>query len=200
MDKRRGTSPTISFVLSVAVLLTLTATTYYWATESIQGLGEQGRVKSYYNQMASLSGIIKEVGRGDENFTTLYTFYYPTEEYVSPFLQIDEEKDLIKLTFVQNAYVLGYVGTEPANETCGNDYLLDNDTSITLYRVNEYDTVYQGALGPGEGAVEIATCFTGINITWDGRCSAGRTGPNAYIKIRKANVTNGKPVVALDIC
>ncbi len=200
---QRGISPTVSFVLSVAIIIIFTAATYYWATGTVKEFGEQGRVRSYYNQMVSLERIIKQVAAGDENFTTMFVFYHPQYEYVNPYLSLDEENDRITLVFNQYAAVIGYPGDSArvqANESCGYDYLLDNVTGIVMYRLNEYETTYQGAAGPGTSQTEVAACFPDIDLVWGDQCGKGKVGPETVIIIRKENVTNGRPVVSVSMC
>ncbi len=196
---QKGVSPTVSFVLSIALLVIFTIATYTWASASIEGLGEEGRIKGYYNQMATLENIMKETARGDENFTSRVYFYHPTHNYVSPYLLVDPDHDRITLTLTQEATVIGKANGS-ANESCGYDYLLDNTTGITMYRVNEYQTLYQGAAGPGPGEIEFSVCLPNVDIVWGGNCAKGKTGPSTTIVLRKVNITAGKPVLSVDLC
>lgn len=188
----RGVSPVISFTLAVAIVLTLTVAAYYWAAGQLQGLGEPQKARALVNQMISLDYAIRETAHGDINFTTVLDMYYP-----SAFLLVEEQENMVTLTFFQGSQAIGFINATPAACCYGCDYIRDSRTGITLAR--EVPTqVYRGSQG---GVAEIAVCYPDIDIAFSGLCSRSGAGPQSRMYIKKAGLNaSNRPVVSLEVC
>jgi len=196
---RKGVSPTVSFVLTVATIIVLSSGAYIWANDVTKSMDDPGRVNSYYNQMKSLDFLIRETAHGDINFTSRFEFYYPTSDFMNPFLYVIPDSDSLALRFYQNAQVIGYSNTS-ANETCEGDFVRDNSSRITMYRETPNDRVYKGSSGPGAGLAEVMVCYPNIDLVNGQQCASGGSGPTSTVVIRKTGVSSGRPVISIDIC
>lgn len=188
----KGVSPVVSFMFTVAVVLTLTMTAYLWAVGQVQGMGEPQRARLLVNQMVSLDYAIREAAHGDTNFTTTLDMYYP-----NAFLRVDQDRNLVAMTFIQGTQTIGYVNATPTACCYGCDFIRDAGTNITLARETPTQT-YRGSLG---GTAEIAVCYPDIDIVFSGACSSSRSGPQAKAYIKKIGLNaSGRPIIGMEIC
>ncbi len=194
---QRGVSPTVSFVLIVAIIVIASSAAYLWAYPLVNGINEPGKVKNLQNQMISLDYMIRATAHGDINFTNSYELYAP-----SGYLWLNDTHDKIRLTFLQKAEVIGQMQTT-ANTDCGylDDNIHDTDTNIMLAREMNLSRVYWGSKGIGE--TEIMICYNDIDLEFGGICSKGKTGsPRLLVYMKKFGIdsTTGKPKVYINIC
>ena len=150
-SRSKGVSEVVSFVLILAVIIVTTLAAYLWATQSIEGLNEPGRIKSFINQMTGLDDVIRSTAHGDINFTNTFKLTAP-----DGFIEVREDADLLVLSFIQKAQVLGYASkkgiliqwntTLETNATIEwglNTDTLGNVTINTTYALAHYQGLYE---------------------------------------------------------
>ena len=195
---RKGISPTVSFVLIVAIILIATVVSYFWAAPIVSGLGEPGRINNLKNQMVSLDYMIRATAHGETNYTNIYEMYLP-----NAYIELNPENDTLALTFIQKALVIGR-RDDTANMDCAYDAetFYDNNTGISLSRELNLSRVYSGSKGEG-GETEVLICYTDIDLKFEGSCSRVATGAPrvvAYIKKEGMNASTSKPLVSVTFC
>ena len=194
---KKGISPVISYVLVITIVLTTTIAAYMWALPLSKELGEKGRISNIQNQMIGLDYVIKTTAHGDIGFQNRYEMYIPECD-----LLLDEGNDSIKLVLTQKNGILGTNTSKVEIRTNCNStskWLLDNETGVVMYRLENEKNLFRGAIGPAAGTAEIALCYSNIDLQYGGECNKGKGGPYATIIVKKTGY-NGKPVVDVDIC
>lgn len=195
---KRGVSPTVSFTLILAIIITTALAAYFWSLTEIDKLGEQGRVNSFRSQMIGLDYALRSTAHGDINFQNTFEL-----TITDATLFISPGNDTISLTFTQNSGVLGKAAITSAESNCSNssvNFIYDSSSDISLYRSSNNTRVFEGAKGGGKSDAEFMICYYNVDIKWGGSCSAGRGGPRALVLMKKINITNNKPVINVDIC
>ena len=193
----KGISPVVSYVMVIAIVLTTTMAAYMWAVPLSKEMGEKGRVTNLQSQMVGLDYVIRTTAHGDINFQNRYEMYFP-----NCFLYLNDGNDSIELRLKQESAVFGTNGTKvtvrtDCNET--SEYLLDNETGIIMYKIENNSHVFRGAVGFAAGDAEIAICYPNIDLQFNNQCNKGKGGPFATIITKKIGYTT-KPVVEVEIC
>ena len=195
---QKAISPTISYVLLLALAVTLSIAAYFWGTYEINRLQDVPIAQNMETQMLSIDALIQSVAHGDVNFTTTMVLYYP-----KGVMQVNAAGDAIKYTAQLDAKIYetgGLLGTPcDCGPTC---YLIsDDETGINLVKMPDTN-VYRGSSGGVQSQyVEMVVCYAGIDITADNNC-IGRSGPRAQLTARKTgyDVSEQKPQVRVSIC
>ena len=192
---KKGVSPAVSFSLTLSIVVITAMGAYFWASGEVVKLGEAGKVASFRNQMIGLDYAIRSTAHGDINFLNSYQLHHPDAT-----LLLWEGNNTISLTFIQGAKILGAASSQ-GFVTCGigTEFLYDNSTRISMYRISNMTRVYEGSRG-GAGMAEFKICYYDIDLRFGNKCSKGGSGPDSLILIKKANVTNSIPVVTVEIC
>ncbi|MEM4221825.1 MAG: hypothetical protein QW097_00120 [archaeon] len=191
-----GISEVISYVLVIAIIVTLTMTAYYWAVPSVIGLGEGAKVQTLWNQMKALDSFIQETAHGDIGFKQTFHFQMPKDS----FIKIDENLSGILFFFRQESGIVGFVNITGGN--CSNeseDIIFEPMFKLNLAREDNFSRVFKGSSGPGPGIVEFLICYPDIEIKWSGGCSSVSSSPTTLINAKKVNYST-KPVVELEVC
>ncbi len=193
----KGVSPVVSYVLILAIVLSATMAAYMWAFPMSRELGELGRVNALKNQMIGLDYVIRATAHGDVNFTNEYEMHLQDAT-----IRLDEDKDVIYLSFTQNTGVLGRA-SQNGSTTCNStsNFLYDPLTLVPMFKESNYSRLFQGAAGNTAGPAEFALCYYDVDLQWEGHCIRGKTGTGTTILVKvKKTGFNTKPVVSIDVC
>lgn len=198
----KGVSPTVSFVLVVAIIVTLTMSAYWWASSASGQMAEPGRVANLESQMVSLDSAVRAVAHGDINFSESVDVYHPLMGYESSTLSVIPDTDKVTLVFRQNVDIIGASSNLSVDNVCeyGEGFVLDNDTGIALWKGPGINRVFKGAQAQGPGVAEIALCYYDIDLVWAGNCMTATTQSMTTVVLKKTGVSGGIPVVEIDLC
>jgi len=194
---KKGISPTVSYVLLLALAVILSISAYFWGTYEITRLEDIPIAQNVQTQMHSIDALIQSVAHGDINFTSNLVLYYP-----KGVMQVNASGEAIKYTGQLNAKIYEGAATG-APCACGSSCNLvqDVETLVTMVKVPDTN-VYRGSSGNTESQyVEIITCYDDIDIVADNNC-LGRSGPRAQLTARKIGYDTSlqKPQVKVSIC
>ncbi len=193
MDK--GVSPVVSYVLILAILVTIAVGSYLWASYMQTQMQDKITVSTMESQMVGIENLIENVAHGDMNYTLTQTMYVP-----NGMLDVQPEKDWIR--FLAQTHSLIYNPTKgyELQDQCGDvTTIQDTDTMINLTRM-PFTNVFRGATGNALGErVEIVTCFPDVDLVTGEGC-IGRSGPVIRIKAKKVGYSGEKPRVMVEIC
>ena len=194
---QKAISPTISYVLLLALAVALSIAAYFWGTYEINRLQDVPIAQNMETQMQSIDALIQSVAHGDVNFTTTMVLYYP-----KGVVQVNASGDAIKYTAQLDAKIYeGEAGGVPCS--CGSSCYLITDVETGINMVKLPDTnVYRGSSGGVQSQyVEMVVCYADIDITADNDC-IGRSGPRAQLTARKTGYDTSaqKPQVRVSIC
>jgi flagellin-like protein len=198
----KGVSPVVSFVLVVAIIVTLSMSAYWWASGAAGSMAEPGKIANLESQMVALDHAVRSAAHGDVNFSVAIDIYHPTIGYQNSVLLLWEDTDVISLSFWQNAAVIGATNVTTTNTTCAfnETYFLDNQTNVVMWKESGLNRVFRGAAGEGPGFAEIALCYYDIDLRFAGGCISGTSAATTTVLIKKVGVSAGKPVVEIDFC
>jgi len=199
----RGVSPTVSYVLLLAVVAILSISAYVYGNAEISKLEDAPLGANAESMMISADAAIQTVAHGDINFTTVMDLYYP-----KGVVRVDEAQNWIKYYAQINANVYEEITATPngcavlSNCRCNRTSTIieDADSGMRLGRIL-YTNVYRGAQGDDSQFVIITSCDDSIEIYADPTC-AGKSGPRSRMTIRKIgyNTTSNKPMVMVRVC
>jgi hypothetical protein len=194
---QKAISPTVSYVLLLALAVTLSIAAYYWGTYEINRLEDVPIAKNVETQMLSVDALLQSVAHGDTNFTSSMVLYYS-----KGVLQVNDSGNAVKYTGQLNAKI--YEGAASGTVcSCGASCYLVQDAETGIYMVKVPDTnVYRGSTGGVESQyVEMLVCYDDIDIVSDSNC-LGRSGPRAQLTARKIGYDSSsqKPQVKVSIC
>ncbi len=194
---KKGVSPVVSYVLILALLVTIAVGSYIWATYTQERLQDRMVVSNMENQLVGLATIIENVAHGDVNYTLTQTVYYP-----KGLLEVESDKDWIRFIVQTNSEV--YPKTESVPQTV--DYctststtIQDSETTVTMSKI-PFTNLYRGAIGNELGQrVEMVICFPDIDLV-SGEGCIGKSGPSSRVIVRKIGYAGTKPRVMVQIC
>ncbi len=199
----RGVSPTVSYVLLLAIVAILSMGAYIYGNAEIARLEDAPLGAAAESMMVSADAAIQTVAHGDINFTTVMDLYYP-----KGVVRVDEDNNWVKFSAQINTKT--YTPITTASPGCAplsacrcnttSTLIEDTGTGMTMGRVL-YTNVYRGALGDDVQFVEIVSCDDSIEIYADPTCM-GKSGPRSRMTVRKMgyNATSSKPMVMVRIC
>lgn len=194
---KKGVSPAVSYVMMLAVIVTISVAAYVWGDYEVRRLQDAPIAHNIEAQMISIDQLIQAVSHGDTNFTSTMNLYY-----TKGIMQVDGTRGWIKYTAELNAEVYDRV-TDAADTACDEDTIILQDTSTGIKMTKlVYTNVYRGSTGdPQQQLVEIVACYPDIQINESSDCR-GKSGPRAQLTVRKIdyNSAEGKPVVEVRIC
>ncbi len=190
-------SPVISYVLILAILVTIAVGSYIWANYTQTRMQDNIVVSNMESQMIGIGNTIENVAHGDINYTLTMNMYFPRG-----ILDVQASKDWIRFIVQTNSLIYNPVNTSPdAIDSCTDKSIIieDNDTKINLTKM-PFTNMYRGAVGNAVGErVEIVTCFPDIDLVTGEGC-IGKSGPTARLVIKKVGYTGLKPKVMVEIC
>ncbi len=193
----RGISPVISYVLILALLVTIAIGSYLWATYTQERLQDRMVVSNMENQLTGLATLVESVAHGDINYTITQTVYYP-----KGLLEVEPDKDWIRFLVQTQSEV--YPPSQAVPEaldycTSSSIAIQDSDTTITMTKV-PFTKLYRGAIGNELGErVEMVICFPDIDLV-SGEGCIGKSGPSSRIILKKIGYAGTKPRVLVQIC
>ena len=193
---QKGVSPVMSYVLIVALVITVAMSAYFWANYEIDRMENIPIAHNVEAQFIAADSAIQSVAHGDINFTTYMTLYYP-----KGVVMLEANNDWLKYVGQINAQVYSKEAEETSvNATCCTDcnVIRDNATTIVMTKI-PYTRVYRGAQGTYNQYVEIVACYTDIDLVAASGC-LGKSGPVSKLILRKTGYNNTKPVVEVKVC
>lgn len=201
---RKGINPVVSYVMIIALVMTVSIGTYVWAQYKTDTLKDPPAVLSMKDQMLSIDSAIQNVAHGDINFTTQLEVHYPVGT-----LAVSGSQDSVKYFASIRGEVYGRVNVtnladdckgQGGNEQCdvGCTVIEDSNLGVQMARILQTN-VFRGAVGTRGQFVEIMACYDDIDIVVESTCTGG-SGPYRTVKIRKVGYTQTKPKVAVGVC
>lgn len=195
---KRGISPSISYVLILALVITISLGAFIWGNAELNRLQDIPIASNMESQLITIDQIIQSVSHGDTNFTVTQQLFFP-----KGIIQIEDNNDWVKFTAQLNANIYEVPITGGINTTCdsGTIRIQDSVTTVKMNRI-QHTNVFRGATGDEVTQfVQIVACYDTIDITTDQNC-AGRSGPRAIFSARKIgyNASAGKSTVEVKIC
>ncbi len=87
-------------------------------------------------------------------------------------------------------------------ETCTEEttYIRNEREELLNRKIGKHSRVYTGAAG-APGTAQVTLCYPNANLTWEGNCIKGRSGPRVTVVLEKKEITEeGEPVISVDFC
>jgi len=187
----RGVAPVISFTILTTAILVLSITAFLWIQSELRGAHGPVKDANVKNVMIALDFALRNVVRGDANYTDYVYIRSP-----DIFLGIYDDQNMIVASYHREAAYSKPI-LEEGNLTCCEtcEVIKDAKTGINMRRIKNTNVYASGGI-----IGEFAVCNPKVDIVFNNTCSVSKTGSGFLVYMRKLGYENNKTIVEMGIC